>query len=143
MTRDACVLDTHAWVAAVEAPDRLPRRARRLIDRGAALHIPDACLWEFAMLWQRGRVSPADPRMTAERWMTGALADPCVATHVTLRIATTAVALGDQGFHRDPSDRLIYATARALDMPLITGDHAIHAFEAGLPRRTRRLAVWQ
>jgi PIN domain nuclease of toxin-antitoxin system len=30
-----------------------------------------------------------------------------------------------KGFHHDPADRLIVATARALDLPLLTGNRAI------------------
>ncbi len=139
---NACVLDTHAWIAVLECPERLPRRVHRMLQHGAILHVPSTCLLEFAMLWDGGRVRTDDSRMTAEHWMTGALADPCRLTELSPRIAACAVALGREGFHRDPSDRIIYATARVLDIPLITGDEAIHRFEAGLPRRARRLALW-
>ena len=38
-------------------------------------------------------------------------------------------------FHGDPADRLIVATARALDIPLATHDRAI--------RRTRAVTLWK
>ncbi len=139
---DACVLDTYPWLHVIEDSGRIPRAAGRLIGVGVTLHVPAICMWEVAMLLDRGRVHLTDPRMTCERWLHTALAHPCELAPMTPRIAAAAAGLGDEGFPVDPADRLIYATARVLDLPLITGDAAIHRFEAGLPRRARRLAVW-
>ena len=138
----ACVLDTHAWIILMQDPDRLPTRARRFLQGGMTLHVPGTCLREVAWLWHSGHIAPADAGMSAERWMRMALADPCELAPVSPAIAVCAAALGDEGFHRDPSDRHIYATARVMNVPLITGDTAIRAFEKGLPRKAKRLAVW-
>lgn len=32
------------------------------------------------------------------------------------------------GFHKDPADQLIVATARVLDLPLLTADHKILSY---------------
>ncbi len=42
--------------------------------------------------------------------------------------ATTAGLLGSTGFHGDLADRLLYATARALAVPLLTKDPLITAY---------------
>ena len=139
---DACVLDTYPWLHLIEDTGRIPRAAQPLIDAGITLHVPAMCLWEVAMLIERGRVTIADPRMTAERWLRAALAPPCEIAPLTPRIAACSAELAREGFHGDPADRMVYATARVLDLPLITGDQKIHAFEATLPRRAKRLAVW-
>jgi hypothetical protein len=59
---------------------------------------------------------------------------------MTPDITMCGVALRDVVFYCDPSDWAINATARVMDLPLNTGDQTIHRFEAGLPRRTARLA---
>jgi len=48
-------------------------------------------------------------------------------------IAIAAGLLDANSFPGDPVDRLIYATARSLDAPLVTRDRAIRAFD---PTRT-------
>lgn len=140
--RDACVLDTHAWIALMQDRESLPRRARRFIQQGATLHVPDTCLREVALLWGSGRIGAFAADMSPERWMRAALASPCALAPISPDIAVCSVALGVEGFHRDPSDRIIYATARVMGLPLITRDEKIHQFEKGLPRKAKRLAVW-
>lgn len=100
------------------------------------------CMWEMALLHARGRVAFHEPDLRIEDWLRTATADPFRVVALTPAIAVAAAALEHEGFHRDPADRLVYATARVLDLPLITRDQAIHRFEAGLPKRARRLAVW-
>ncbi len=140
--RTECVLDTHAWTVYVTNPDALPKRARRLVTQADQLHVPAYCLREVAVLAERGNLRTTDPEMSIDRWMTAALADPCVLAPLTRRVALESASLQREGFHRDPADQLIYATARVLDVPLITGDRQIHQFEEGLPKKVRRLAVW-
>ena len=139
---DACVLDTYPWLHLLEETGNIPRRAMRLINAGATLHVPAMCLWEVAMLLERDRIAVRDPHITCERWLRSALAAPCEIAPLTPRIAACAADLEREGFHGDPADRMVYATARVLGVPLITGDQDIHRFEAGLPKRVKRLAVW-
>lgn len=139
---DACVLDTHAWQLSLTAPDRLPRPARRTVDRSAVRYIAAISMWEAALLSHRQRVRFTEADEDFQEWLTVACAEPQRIAPLSPEIAVAAAQLDDEGFHRDPADRLIYATARVLDVPLVTRDSAIHAFEAGLPRRARRLAIW-
>ncbi len=50
---------------------------------------------------------------------------------LTVDVADRAVRLGREGFHRDPVDRVVYATALVGRTPLITRDAAIRTFDAG------------
>lgn len=138
----ACVLDTYPWLHFVEDTGNIPRRARRLIEQGLTLHVPTMCMWEVAMLIGRGRIGFRDDRITCERWLRSAGAAPCEITPITPRIAECCADLDAEGFHGDPADRIVYATARAMDLPLITGDQKIHRFEEDLPRGATRLAAW-
>jgi len=137
-----CVIDAYPWLHFVEGTGNIPRTARRVMDGAGGLLVPAVCMWQVAMLLNRNRVAFRDPRMSCERWLRAALAAPCELAPLTPDIAATAAELEREGFHGDPTDGIVYATARVLDVPLITGDSKIHHFEKGLPRRTRRLAVW-
>ena len=68
--------------------------------------------------------------------------DRVVTGPLSPQIATEAVGLRREGFHGDPADRLIYATARVLDAVLISDDDTIRAFENSRPRRAPRHLVW-
>lgn len=135
---DACVVDTHSWLfAATGAHDRLGRRARRVLERATTAYVPAIALWEVAMLAERGRIALDRPLAD---WLAIASSDaPFAIQALTPAIAARAVAVGAAGFPPDPADRLIYATAGELDVPLLSADGRISAFERS--RRDRRV-VW-
>ncbi len=81
--------------------------------------------------------------MSAEQWMVTALAEPRQVVAITPEIAARAASLRSEGFHGDPADGLIYATAEVMNLPLITRDRRIHEFEDRLPRGATRRAVWE
>lgn len=139
---DACVLDTHAWIAFMGDAPGVPARARRRLRRADVTYVPAICLREVALLAERGKLVIAPGRDDIDAWMRAALRDPCELVPLTPDIAALSARLPREGFHRDPGDQMVYATARAMNLPLITRDKAIHAFEATLPRRAKRLAVW-
>lgn len=127
------VLDTHAWLWWVAAPDRLSERARRAIDEADRVGVSTMSAWEVAMLVARGRIGLD---RGVEAWVTRALAGPCtVAVVPDAAIAVAAGSLDREAFPGDPVDRIIYATARAGGGPLVTRDAAIRRFDP-------RLTVW-
>jgi PIN domain nuclease of toxin-antitoxin system len=119
------VLDTHAWFWWLNEPSRLSRRAAKAIDEADDLGVCGISLWELAMLVAaRILVFETDPI----QWLEAALAVPRVALlHFTPAIAMGSVRL--EGFHRDPADRIIVATALANDSPLVTKDERIRRWE--------------
>jgi PIN domain nuclease of toxin-antitoxin system len=117
------VLDTHVWVKFV-AGASLSRRARGTIERaavaGRGVLIPAISLWEIARLSQDGRLKLGE---RPERWFDAALATVSGnLAPITPEIAVIAAGLG---YHGDPADRLIIATALASDAVLLTRDAAI------------------
>jgi len=123
------VLDTHVWLWWHSVSARLSRRAREAIDRADRIAVSAASCFELAMLAARSKVS-LDREVRA--WVLQALAhERGEAVSVTPEIAVRA-ALLEHG-PPDPFDRLVYATAVELDVPLVTKDRALRAFD---PRRT-------
>lgn len=78
------------------------------------------------MLVRRGRVSLS---MGAADWIAHALAvDRSELVAMDGATAVAAALLPDR-FPRDPADRIIYATARGSDAPLVTKDAALRDFD--------------
>ncbi len=118
------ILDTHVWVWWVSGDAALSAVHRDLIREQEAIGIaisPMSC-WEVAMLFDRGRLVAS---VGALEWIERAVKYPGVRlVELSPRIAVDSTTLpGD--FHRDPADRILVATARALDCPLITADARI------------------
>ena len=121
----APILDTHAWIWWVQADPRLDRQTVEALDVLPPDDRPLLCdisLWEVAMLVASGRLTLGEP---LESWLDAA-ADPRTVRviPVTPAVAVAVTRLPDT-FHRDPADRLIVATCRALGHPLVTRDRAI------------------
>jgi PIN domain nuclease of toxin-antitoxin system len=119
------LLDTNAATWAVMQPGRLSRAAARAIEKAApagALWIAGVSLYELSVMLARGeirgtgRLGPDLDRMLASL--------PAGVLDITSEIATIAASF-PADFPGDPMDRIISATARAFDAPLITSDRRI------------------
>ena len=121
------VLDTHAWIWWVSDPDRIGRQARREIARARRVGVPAICCLEVATLAERRRIELDRPTI---EWLEDALHEPNVdLLPLTPAVAVKAATLGD-GFHGDPADRLIVATAILYSAKLITRDDRIRTWPA-------------
>ena len=127
------VLDTHAWIWWMSAPERLSTSARATIAEASSIGVSTLSAWEIAMLTSRKRIS-LDREVSL--WVRQALAEPRVEPLApSAEVAVAAGLLDAKGFPGDPVDRLIYSTARALDAQLLTRDEAIRRFDPAM-------AVW-
>lgn len=80
--------------------------------------------WEVAKLVEIGKLTLPSP---IEEWLTEALAYPGVQLlELTIPIIVESTNL--TGFHRDPFDQVIVATARIYNSPLLTVDAKILAY---------------
>jgi PIN domain nuclease of toxin-antitoxin system len=123
---DLIVLDTHAWVWWALEPKRLSRRARETIDEAETVGVCAISCWEVALLVLRGRL---ELDLDLRTWIARALALEGVETlPLHPDAAIDAALLPEQGFHRDPVDRIVFATARRLGAPLVTKDRRIRSF---------------
>lgn len=123
-------LDTHALVWWVSTPERIPRKARRLLDAAVAdkspVTVSSISLWEIAMLVEHKRLVLTIPVAV---WIAHLEEIPWLAfVAVDNRIAVRAVHL--EAFpHRDPADRIIVATALGLNATLVTADARLRGYK--------------
>jgi PIN domain nuclease of toxin-antitoxin system len=118
------VLDTHAWIWWASDPARLGRKGRAAIDAADRIGVPAVCCFEVAAAAARGRIGL--DRAPLE-WLEQALALPRVRLlPLTPAVSVRATQLG--GFHGDPADRLIVATAILESATLVSRDHNIRGY---------------
>jgi PIN domain nuclease of toxin-antitoxin system len=123
------VLDTHAWLWWLTAPERLSDAAGEAIDQATSVGVSTLSAWEITMLVARGRIS-LDRDVGV--WVGQAFAEERVEPLApSPEVAVAAGLLDRRGFPGDPIDRMIYATARSLGATLVTRDEAVRAFDAG------------
>ena len=129
------LLDTHVWIWWLTPQSPLSSRERHALDQAAEdreLHLAAISLWEAQVLHARKRIELPVP---FPEWISSA-ADPRMLTLLPLDVEVVIAAdLLPVGFHGDPADRLIVATARAHTMALATHDAAI--------RKSRVTTLWK
>lgn len=128
------LLDTHVWVWWMLGDSRLSARERAVLDdlpSGERPALCDISLWEVALLVQLGRLRLDD---ALDDWLRIAASPAAVNILPITPAVVTEMNRLPTGFHQDPADRLIVATARAAGLPLATHDTRI--------RRSRLSAVW-
>lgn len=130
------LLDTHALIWLVEGSKGLGRRAARLADRARGrdqLAVGAISFWEVAMLARQERITldlrPAE-------WRLRVLGLGIHEIPLTGDVAIAATMLAD--FHADPADRLIVASAQAVDAGLVTADDRILRWSGSLIRHDAR-----
>ena len=115
------ICDTHILIFWQDDPQRLSKRASAALEKGLqekTLACADITFWEIAMLMRAGRLRNDIP---ADRYMN----DLALILSLTVIPITPEIAfLSQQDFfvHKDPTDRIIAATALFHKAPLITAD---------------------
>ena len=134
-TAGSLLLDTHAfvWFVAGTLP---PRAAETIIARARArpVLVSPITAWELGLLAQATGSGGGRPRFDPDvaSWFDRAMRQPILEeAPFTSSIALCASVLPGR-FHNDPADRLLVATARELEIPIVTRDRRILAYaEAG------------
>ncbi|MDE0320190.1 MAG: type II toxin-antitoxin system VapC family toxin [Acidimicrobiaceae bacterium] len=128
------LLDTNALLWALSDDPRLSDAARELIVEAwaaGAVAASAVTFWEVALLVERQRLTLPE---TPETWRQERIADGLVELPLHGEEVLRAVRLGDEGFHRDPADRFIVATALIGSHTLVTSDQQILAWPGTLQR---------
>lgn len=117
------VLDTHIWVWWVDGNQRLTKANEQWIQQyqSQGLGVSIISCWEVAKLVENNKLVLS---CSVSQWLKDALAYPGVQLlDLTLPIVIESTQL--VGFHRDPADQIIVATARIYNCPLLTVDDKI------------------
>ena len=120
------LLDTHALLWWQAGGERLSAAAARAIARSDAILVSPISCWEVATLLARGRIA-LDRDVYA--WVRDLFSsDEVELAPLTAQAAVGAAQLGAAGFHGDPADRFLYATALEHGVPLVTKDDSIRSY---------------
>lgn len=120
------ILDTHIWIWWVDNSSRLTQQQRRWIEehQTQGLGVSIISCWEVAKLVENQKLGLL---CSVEEWLDTALTYPGIQLlNLTVPIVIESTRL--QGFHRDPADQLIVATAKVYGAPLLTADAKILSY---------------
>ena len=128
VSNEPLLLDTHIWFRAQVSPQTLKPA---LVDRINAaadqnlINVSIISVWELAMLERDGRI---EMKGGVRHWTDDALSKP----GITLIPLSPAIAIESvflpTPMHKDPSDRILVATATVERLTLVTADAAIRSF---------------
>jgi PIN domain nuclease of toxin-antitoxin system len=114
------LLDTHIWLWSHLAPERLAKRVVSALESTAnELWLSPVSTWECLLLAERGRVEIAGGDLDA--WLSQIMSvRPMHEATLTHAIARESRRISLP--HQDPADRFLAATAKVLDLTLVTAD---------------------
>lgn len=117
------VLDTNIWLWAVQGSPRLPDACRDALETETdRVFISAISIWEVGMYARRKQGIRGQ---AIQHWIEDALSIFELSVfELTPRVVCESMNLPDLD-HKDPADRLIIATARVLQCPLLTSDRTI------------------
>jgi PIN domain nuclease of toxin-antitoxin system len=116
------LLDTHAWIQRALGEPLPPLVEKTLTDHADRLALADISLWEAAKLVELGKLELSVPLAEFFRL---ALTPELTVLPVTSAIAERVTTLEASGFHKDPADQLIVATALVHQLRLVSDDSRI------------------
>jgi PIN domain nuclease of toxin-antitoxin system len=121
------LLDTHVLVWAVDHPEQLSAKVRKLLSDQASppFGLAAISLWEIATKASGGKLVLNQP---VGDWIAAAIREPFISVlPLDERVAIESSRLPEP-FHRDPADRMIVATARLHGLTLLTKDQLIRDY---------------
>ncbi len=123
------LLDTQCWLWMQAAPERFSAPARALLDDpDNVLLLSPVSAWEIASKVAAGRLRlpvPPEDYVPSRMKSSGVDALPLQHSH-----ALQAAALPMH--HRDPFDRLLIAQAQVEDLPILSADRRLAAYDVQL-----------
>jgi PIN domain nuclease of toxin-antitoxin system len=126
---DRVLLDTHVLLWWHADSTRLSPTARSWIEQADRVLVSAITAWEVAMLVEKGTVTLDRP---TQAWIRDVFSqDDVEAAELSPAAAVSAAQLPD--FHGDPADRLLYATALAQNVALISKDRRLRDYATRHP----------
>ena len=116
------LVDTHIWYWWVSGQRKLSAPQAQALSDSDEVALSAISVWELCTKTANGKMSLDRP---IEAWLQAALDNPRLTViPVTLEIAVESSRLPGE-FHKDPADRMIVASARLMDIDLVTADRKI------------------
>ena|ERR1043165_7008683 len=122
------LLDTHVWIWAIHNDPRLSAKHKALLleSLGRNIFVSAISCWEIAKLVSLNRIKLD---RSISDWFKVALEESQIElVPITPEIAIESNMLPGV-FHRDPADAIIVATARKMNLTLLTNDRRIREYE--------------
>lgn len=116
------LLDTHAWIQRALGEPLPSVVERTLTENSDGLAIADVSLWEAAKLVELGRLELA---VSLAEFFRLAVTSDLTVLPISPAVAERVATLEVDGFHRDPADQLIVATALVHRLRLVSDDSRI------------------
>ena len=116
------LLDTHIWLWSVLEPSRLTRRVEKALrDPANELWLSPVSVGELIVLLRKGRLKlPHD----VSSWVAKTIEELQInEAPLTVEVALAISSLDFR--HGDPADHFLAATARVLDLTLVTADERL------------------
>ena len=123
------LLDTHAWVQRAGGVALPPLAEETMRVAEGELALADISLWEVAKLVELDRLEMA---VSLDEFFQTAITPELRVLPITPAIAAKVAQLESLGFHKDPADQLIVATALVHGLRLISNDTLIRQW-GGVP----------
>ena len=118
------LLDTHLLLWAALFPDRMPKKARLLMNEaGNTLFFSTASIWEMSIKLTRPR---NDLEIDIRQWRSGLLDNGYNELSITSLHAMSVRDLPE--IHKDPFDRLLLAQAMREDLTMVTADETLATY---------------
>ena len=121
------LLDTNAWIWALEAPEKLPDPIRAMLLESDHLPFGLAAIspWEVGKKASKGLLHLSMP---VRQWVAHATQAPFIELlPLSVDIALESAHL-PSSFHKDPADQMIVATARVHSLVLISADQRLRDY---------------
>ncbi|WP_413613364.1 type II toxin-antitoxin system VapC family toxin [Bdellovibrio sp. HCB-110] len=129
MKNNGLLLDTHAWIWIVTGLEKMAKGSSRKVVEKAfideTLMISAISLWELSMLEAKGRLALSEPCLDWIQHSIEKLKLEVVPISPEVAVESTRL---PGGFHGDPADRIIVATARKNRFTLLTQDELILSY---------------
>lgn len=123
------LLDTHTLLWWRAGGDLLSAVAASLLEEVTPLLVSPMTFWEVGMLVEKQRIALDRP---TPAWTVDLLRhDRVEVAEISPLVAVAAAEL--PGFHGDPADRVLFATARARRVPFVTKDGPMHDYVVDHP----------
>lgn len=124
------LLDTHAFLWANAAPDRLGPWRSMIEDLANELLLSAASSWELATKAAIGRLQLPEPVASYVPSRMAALGITALSVEHRHALAVASLPM----HHRDPFDRILIVQAQLLGVPILTSDASFAAYDVELLR---------